>query len=350
MATMNDVAKLAGVSVSTVSYALTGVRPVGDKTRARIQAAMDELGYQPNAIARSLASRRTRIIALLFPAIEHGLSGAALEFVTAAAEAAREQGYHLVLWPIGNDEVSETRDLIQQRLADGVVVMEVRLEDPRVTLLGQSTTPFTLIGRTAEPAGLDHADIDFDATVAGAIDHLVELGHRSIAFLSRSSASRDSGYGPAVRTEEAFEKYMTDRDLPVVIRHCEGTADAGRTALTELTVAHPDLTALVTMNDPATFGAMAELLDRGHRIPDDVSVLSIVSSPKVGALSHPRLTTMCAPGTELGRLGVTSLIERIEGTQAAPLHELIPCRLDVQATTGPGPFASGRLEHPQGGT
>ncbi|NEE01423.1 LacI family DNA-binding transcriptional regulator [Phytoactinopolyspora halotolerans] len=348
MATMNDVAKLAGVSVSTVSYALTGVRPVGEKTRARIQAAMDQLGYQPNAIARSLASRRTRIIALLFPAIERGLSGTALEFVTSAAEAARERGYHLVLWPIGNDEVAETRDLLQQRLADGVLVMEVRLDDPRVTLLQQSSTPFTLIGRTAEPAGLDHADIDFDATVREAIDHLVELGHRSIAFLSHSAASQTAGYGPTIRAGESFEKHMADRNLPVVIRHCDDSADAGRATVRELAASQPDLTALVTMNDAATFGAMAELMAHGQRIPEDFSVLSIVSSPKVGAMSHPRLTTMSAPGTELGRLGVASLIERIEGNQTEPLHELIPCRLDAQATTGPGPLADGKLPPREG--
>ncbi|AYY13429.1 LacI family transcriptional regulator [Actinobacteria bacterium YIM 96077] len=335
MATMNDVAKLAGVSVSTVSYALTGVRPVTPETRARIHAAMDELGYQPNAIARSLASRRTHIIALLFPGIELGLSGTALEFVTSAAETAREEGYHLMLWPIGDDEVGETRNLIHQQLADGVLVMEVRLDDPRVDLLRESQTPFTLIGRTADAAGLDYADIDFDTTVRDALDHLIGLGHERIAFVSHSKASLDAGYGPTVRAGEAFERHMTERGLPVVARHCDESADAGRAVVSELWHAHPDITALITMNDAATFGAMAQLADDGRQVPRDVSVLSIASSPRVAALSHPRLTTMAAPGTELGRSGVRSLIERIEGSQSATLHELVPCRLDIQATTSP---------------
>jgi DNA-binding LacI/PurR family transcriptional regulator len=335
MATMNDVAKLAGVSVSTVSYALTGVRPVSDKTRARIQEAMDELGYQPNAIARSLASRRTRIIAMLFPSIERGLSGTALEFVTSAAETARERGYHLVLWPIGDDEIGETNALIHQHLADGVLVMEVRLDDPRVNLLRENQTPFTLIGRTADATEFDYADIDFDATVRGALEHLEELGHRHVALMSHSQASHDAGYGPTVRAGEAFSRYMAERGRAAVIHHCDDTADAGRSVVNQILEKNPEVTALVTMNDAATFGAVAELLEGGRRIPDDVSVLSIVSSPQVGALSHPRLTTMSAPGPELGRLGVSSLINRIESGDGATLHELIPCRLDVHDTTGP---------------
>ncbi|NED94097.1 LacI family transcriptional regulator [Phytoactinopolyspora alkaliphila] len=335
MATMHDVANLAGVSLSTVSYALTGVRPVSEKTRARIQAAMDQLGYQRNAIARSLASRRTHILAMLFPAIERGLSGTALEFVTSAAETARERGYHLVLWPVNDQEGHETRELLQQGLADGALVMEVRLDDPRVALLHEVGTPFTLIGRTEDPDTLHYADIDFETTVRDALDHLTALGHRDIALLSHSRASLDAGYGPTVRVGAAFERYMTERGLSVVVRHCDESADAGRIATAGLAASHPRVTALMTMNDAATFGAMAELLERGKRIPDDMSVLSIVSSPRVGALSHPRLTTMSAPGTELGRLGVTSLIAQIEGTGATALHTLIPCRLDVQSTTGP---------------
>ncbi len=99
MATMQDVARRAQVSLSTVSYALSGTRPVSDATRRRIEDAMAELGYQPNAMARGLASRRSHVLALIYPAMEKGLGGTVAEFVSSAAETARENGYHLVLWP-----------------------------------------------------------------------------------------------------------------------------------------------------------------------------------------------------------------------------------------------------------
>lgn len=332
---MHDVARLAGVSVSTVSYALTGVRPVSTTTRRRIQDAMDELGYRRNAMARGLASRKTHILALLLPAIEQGLSGTALEFVTSAAATARERGYHLVLWPIGADEAHDTRELVDQGLIDGAVVMEVKLDDPRVDVLRTRGKPFTLIGRTASPGALPYADIDFDATVRDALDHLTGLGHRHIALLSHSQASLESGYGPSVRVLAAFDQQTREQGLDAVVRHCDESAEAGRAAVDELFAADPDVTALVTMNDNATFGALAKLIDSGRAVPGDVSVLSIVSSPRVGALSHPRLTTMAAPGAELGRLGVESLIAQLEGIESSTIHELIPCRLDVRATTGP---------------
>src|SRR3712207_1704701 len=124
MPTMVDVAKRAGVSLSTVSYALSGARSISEETRQRIFAAMGELGYKPHALARGLVSKRSRIIALLFPTSERGLGLTELEFVTSSAAAATEQGYHLVLWSSALYDPNELEHLIQQGLVDGVIVME----------------------------------------------------------------------------------------------------------------------------------------------------------------------------------------------------------------------------------
>jgi DNA-binding LacI/PurR family transcriptional regulator len=148
MATMQDVARFAKVSLSTVSYAMSDARPVSAATKARIESAMQELGYHRNEAARSLASRRSRVLALTFPAMQQGLSGTVSEFVASAAETAASHGYHLVLWPFGAHQPLEIRDLAQQGMADGVLLMEVRLEDPRVEALRESGVPFTMIGRT----------------------------------------------------------------------------------------------------------------------------------------------------------------------------------------------------------
>ena len=123
MPTMQDVAKRAGVALSTVSYALNGTRPISEETRQRIFQAMEELGYRPHALARGLASKRSRILSLLFSAPERGLGSTELEFVTSAAEAARENGYHLVLWSSEIHNLHELRQLIRQGLSDGMIVM-----------------------------------------------------------------------------------------------------------------------------------------------------------------------------------------------------------------------------------
>src|SRR5664279_1080795 len=121
MATMLEVAKRAGVALSTVSYALNGTRTISEDTRRRIFQAMDELGYQPHALARGLAGKRTRIIALLIPSSARGLGATALEIVTGAAEAARARGYHLVVWSTELNGIAELQLLINQGLVDGVV-------------------------------------------------------------------------------------------------------------------------------------------------------------------------------------------------------------------------------------
>ena len=336
MATMQDVANLANVSLSTVSYALSDTRPVSAATKARIEAAMDELGYHRNAAARSLASRRTHVLALTFPAMQQGLGGTVSEFVASAAETAAQHGYHLVLWPFGAQQPLEIRDLAQQGMADGVLLMEVRLADPRVEALRDAGVPFTMIGRTESVGGLSYVDIDFDRTTEDAVAHLVELGHERIALLNHSEASSQDGYGPTIRAEDGYSAAMRSRGLMPHAVLCDESPRAGRAAMSALLAQEPGLTAAITMNEIATFGAIVELQHRGLQIPRDFSVLSIVTSPDVGAMSNPPLTTMHAPGAELGRLGVLSLLALLHGSEVDSIDPvLLTCRLEPGGSTGP---------------
>lgn len=335
MATMQDVATLAQVSLSTVSYALSGARPVSAATKARIEAAMGELGFRPNALARGLASRRSRTLALTFPAMETGIGGTVAEFVRSAAESARRNGYHLVLWPFGPHEADEIRDLAQQGMADGVLLMEVCLDDARVDALHAAGVPFTMIGRTRDTTGLTFVDVDFDRTTEEAVDHLVRLGHRRIGFLNHSAASRAAGYAPTIRAEQGFRDAMTRRDLVPHAVHSDESPGAGRAAMSALLDVEPGLTAVVTMNEMATFGATVELQARGLSIPGDVSVLSIVTSPGVGAMSNPVLTTMHAPGAALGSAAVDALLGLLDGAPPVAQPVLLPCRLEPGDSTAP---------------
>lgn len=328
MATMQDVAQRAQVSLSTVSYALSGARPVSEATRLRIESAMAELGYQPNAMARSLASRRSHVLALIYPAMEKGLGGTVAEFVQAAAATARENGYHLVLWPFATTQATQIRDLVRQGMADGVLLMEVALDDPRVDALVEAGVPYTMIGRTREVAGRHWVDIDFERTTDDAVAHLVEQGHRRIAFVNHSAASHADGYGPTHRAAEGFAAAMRARGLEPVHVHCDESPQAGRAAVADLLGRHPDLTALVTMNEIATFGVVAELQQRGVAIPGDVSVLAVVTSPGVGDMSNPPLTTLHAPGEALGRLGVEKLLSLLDRSRPSTPGVLIPCELE----------------------
>ncbi|MFJ6199582.1 LacI family DNA-binding transcriptional regulator [Micromonospora sp. NPDC092111] len=331
---MHDVARLARVSVSTVSYVLTGTRPISQATRAKVLAVMAELDYQPNAMARGLASRRSRIVGLMMPMDERGLGATETAFVTGAAAAASAAGYHLVLAPIGAADIDDLRRLASQRMLDGAVLMEVQVEDGRVDALQEAGVPLVLIGRTGDTAGLSYVDIDFDQTVREAVDYLVGLGHRRIVYVNHSAAAIAAGYGPAVRTRDAFVAAMAGHGLEPVMIPAEDSAAGGRGALSAALTQAPDLTGVLAMNENAIFGILGELTIRGRTVPDDVSVVSMVTSPQVAELAHPALTAMTSPGSALGRIAVEALLGQLE--EGGDNHQqLLPCALEIRGSTGP---------------
>jgi DNA-binding LacI/PurR family transcriptional regulator len=201
------------------------------------------------------------------------------------------------------------------------------LEDARV--------PYAMIGRTQDVETRPSVDIDFDTTVEQALDHLVAEGHTHIAFVNHSQAMIDAGYGPAVRAAAAFERMTGERGIAALNRACEDSPVVGRSVTADLLAADPDLTAIVTMNELATFGVYAELQSRNLVVGEDVSVLGIVSSPGVGTLSYPPLTTMHSPGTELGRLAVECLLSQLHPERGAVPNQLIPCVLEPGMSIGP---------------
>jgi DNA-binding LacI/PurR family transcriptional regulator len=334
MVNMRDVAHRAGVSIATVSFVLNGTKPVTAATRARVEQSMADLGYRRNMVARALASRRTHIIAMAYPALEHKFGMSTAEFFTSAAEAARKEDYHLVLWPVGNDG-AELRELLGQGLVDGVVLMEVQLDDPRVGILRQTGTPFAMIGRTTELEGLSHVDIDFDTTVETAVEHLYELGHRELALVSGDlNDPRFHAYGPWVRTEDAYRRVAAEYGLETVVLECSDTTHAGKEAAERLVHEHPATTAILVLNEYAALGVVSGLNRMGRSVPGEFSVLPLLMVPETAALTNPELTIMRTPGPELGQLGTEALIRQLENADPLP-PQLVPAKLHPGATTAP---------------
>src|SRR5689334_18229214 len=175
---IGEIAKRAGVSRSTVSYALTGKRPVSEQTRRRIQVVIDELGYRPNASARALKEGRTRTIGLVIPPASQRLTDMQLGFVASVVEAAVLVDLDVLLSPSGGDHDRSFERVLSGRRVDGVILMEIRLEDARVTRLQQTKLPFVTIGHTADPQDTCWVDVDYATLVGRCVHHLADLGHR----------------------------------------------------------------------------------------------------------------------------------------------------------------------------
>ena len=246
-ATMSAVAKAAGVSIATVSFVVNDTKPVAPQTRARVEQAMKDLGFRRNVVARALASKRTRIVALVYPILEHPMSGNTHEFITGAARAAREADHHLVIWPTSND-ADELVELVGQRLVDGVLLMEVQLDDARVEALRALDLPFALIGRPRKVRGLWCVDADFTASMRIAMNHLTDLGHRNIALVNGSqSQAAYAAYGPFVRSETAYRKLASAQGIKPVVEYSEQSVQAGRKTAAQLLLTAPDTTAVIAL-------------------------------------------------------------------------------------------------------
>lgn len=331
--TMKDVADAAGVSIATVSFVINNTKRVAPETRRRIEQTVLDLGYRPNRLARALASQRTKILALAFPVLDHRMAGA-IEFVTAASRRASEEDHHLVVWPVGSDGL-ELSYLVGEQLVDGVLLMEVHLDDPRVDVLRDLDVPFALIGRTRDVADLHSVDIDFDAAIALAVDHLADLGHTRIALATGSESDPGfSTYGPFVRLERAYLDVATRRGMPPVIVRTHQTVESGRAAVAELVAARTGVTGLLVVEEVAAVGELQGLAGLGVTVPGDMSVVGVGGSAGYASLCVPPLTAVLAPGAELGRLGVDALLRRLDDLPASePVLRTGP--LVLRESTGP---------------
>lgn len=211
MTTIHEVAKAAGVSISTVSYALSGKRPISDSTRDRIRAAIRELGYEPNAGARMLAGERTHILALTEPLRADSHAPTHMAFVLASSVAARREGYDLLL--LTDEEASAGMSRVAAAdLVDAVLVLDVASDDPRVGIARAIDVPSVFIGVPDDHAGLHCVDLDFEAATRMALDALVEAGHREVAMIGQPRAAHEHSNFP-VRVRRAFDAHAAERDL-----------------------------------------------------------------------------------------------------------------------------------------
>ena len=332
MPTMADIAKRAGVALSTVSHTLSGKRPVSAEVRQRVLQAIKELEYQPHALARALATKRTRTIALLYPAVDNTLPEPYLEFVSGILEVANERKYGLLLWTTPNEN-QEILSMTQQGFIDGLILMEIKLQDQRVAMLKEQNYPFAMIGHCSENEGINFVDLDFDYALHACVDYLAGLGHTHIAFVNHSPRVFEEGLGYVVREEKAFYHAIAQRQLEGVSSPCESKPQAAYDVVKGLLAKNPSLTAIITTNAWITGGITRAIYDRGLKIPEDMSLMGVVS-PHIAELTTPPLTTIDFPYHEMGRIGADMLIRQLEGEDVSTQLLLTP-PLTIRQSSGP---------------
>ncbi|MGW9112967.1 LacI family DNA-binding transcriptional regulator [Microbacterium sp. NPDC055683] len=327
MATISDVAKLAGVSISTVSYALSGKRSISRATRERIDAAVAQLDYRPHAAARMLAGARTQILALSAPLRADGHLPTHMRFVSAVVEAARRHD-HDVLLLARDDEISGIRRVGASSLVDGVVMMGVAEEDERLPLIRSLGMPAAFIGIPEHAEGVACVDLDFEEAGRDAVARLADAGHRVVGVIGHPRGYVERHTGFIGRFDHSLGEAAARRGIRVV-RHWAGIErGSGAEAVNVLLGEAPDLTAIVFhCNEPVVDEAMRRLAERGVRAPADVSLYAAAASYDPARLSQG-LSGSTLPIEEMGRLAVDDVLAAIRGEAPGPHHRIAPVYVD----------------------
>lgn len=333
MATIKDVARVAGVSISTVSYALSGRRPISEETRLKIAAAARSLNYEPNAGARMLASTRTHILALTAPQPSGADDHSHVVFIDAVASAARDRDLDVLL--LTRDEaVSGLRRVARTSLVDGIILMDVAARDRRVPVVRELRFPATWIGIPDDPESLTCVDFDFAGAARLAVDHLAGLGHTSIGLVGFPQSVYDREANYVRRFRDAFLSSARDHNVTTSFAACEPDPRSVSQALDHLVAEAPTMSGLVLhCGDPVVRLVTSILLARGIAIPGAMSIVSVGTS-LAPALAPLTLTNIPWPAETVSRRAVELTCSQILGEASGPLIELIEPHLEIGTTSG----------------
>ncbi len=329
---MAQIAKRAGVALSTVSYVLSGRRPVSQEVRKRVLAAIEELDYRPHRPARALASGNSHTIALFLPSPRWQLIPVQQTFVAGATQETSASDYALLLSTSPADPDAIAR-LVELGRADGVILMETLAHDPRIDRLRAGGHPFTLIGRTADPTGIGFVDLDTGAAVEKSLAYLADLGHRCVALFNFPRDQLDAGYYGALMARDAFEEAAGALGIRGIHLPCPHPAREAFAVAAGLLRSEPDCTAAITTGWQFT-GLLGALRAAELHVPDDFSVVSVIEA-QVAEMLTPALTGIEWPAFEAGRLAAEMLIEQLQGRATTTRQLLIGGELVVRESAGP---------------
>ena len=346
VSTIKDVAALAGVSFTTVSHVLNDTRPVSAEARQRVLAAVEEIGYLPSAVARSLRKSETRIIGVLVPNVQNPFFA---ELVCGVEERCRLAGYSVFLCNSDNDPKRQQdylRTLLEKRV-DGLLLSAAGEAEALAQLFQRARVPLVTVDRLVPSARADRVSVHNRAGAFTAVNHLLDLGHTRIACISgpaefEVARERVEGWRQALQSRglQADDRLLVPSDF---------SSAGGYRAARELLLGSQGLsagkdrfTALFASNDLMAIGALRAAAESGCHVPEQLSVVGF-DDVELGNYVFPSLTTVGCAYRELGHQAGQVLIDRIDNPKGVLRDVLLTPRLVVRESTarpGTGPFSS----------
>jgi DNA-binding LacI/PurR family transcriptional regulator len=323
-----DIAKIAGVSPSTVSRALEDHPRIGATTRKRIQELAREMNYVPSTVARSLAANKTWTIGMVLATISDPFMGRVVEGVE---QVAIESGFNVFISTSQNDSQRETEviKVLQQRRVDGIIVIASHLSDHYPRFFERSKVPIVVINEQRPEKTMHFVAVDDVHGAQLAVEHLLALGHRRIAYVGitnrpASNQYRLKGYQDAL----AAAGIALDPSLIITFNTVEDHAECGEASLEPLLAA--GATAVFCYNDTAAIGLLTACYKHGLVVPDDLSIIGF-DDIDMAAYTLPPLTTIRQPRFDLGQRAMSMMLALLDGQE--PENQILPGELVVRQTT-----------------
>ena len=334
MATIKDVAALAGVSFTTVSHVMNQTRPVSTPVAAKVNAAIKQLNYVPSGVARSLRGSQTGTIGLLVP---NNTNSYFAELARGIEDYCERNDYCVFLCNSDDDVRKQTNYLrvLREKRIDGLIVASAGDDAVLAELLEAARVPVVMVDRQIAGLLADAVQIDHEAGAYLATRHLLELGHRAIACISGPS-----GMDVSTLRVDGFLRAMAERELPVALEaivQSDFSSPGGYAAAKHLfQTIKPS--AIFASNDMMGIGTLRAAAELGLRVPQDVSVIGF-DDIELGRYVFPALTTVGQPILLLGETTAQTLLARINGSLLGEPHrQIMPPRLTVRESTGPAPL------------
>jgi LacI family repressor for deo operon, udp, cdd, tsx, nupC, and nupG len=333
MVSLSDVARAAGVSISTASLALRTERRVSAETRARVLEAAKTLRYVPNELGRSMRSGRANTLGIVIQqTTEHIFSHPYFtETIGGITEVATAAGYPILL-SVSSQEESEDAylRLLDSRRADGIILLAIPLADTSAQRIVAAGLPVVLMGEWVHPTPICNICIDDRTAAIQAVEHLIALGRQRIAHIIGKG-----GHSSAVRREEGYRTALTRAGRTVdmsLLRHGDFSVESGRIAMESLLHQSERPDAIFAASDEMAVGALQVLHEHGVSVPGEIAVVGF-DDVAMAQLTHPPLTTIHHPMREMARDAARLLIEQINGERVKDTPTIFPTHLVIRASS-----------------
>ncbi|MFO7740937.1 MAG: LacI family DNA-binding transcriptional regulator [Anaerolineae bacterium] len=331
--TLQDIADRLGVSVPTVSRALAGYSDIAEETRARAMQAAEEMGYRANVSARRLQQQRTETLGFIIPTHGPRFSDPFFsELLAGIGNEAAEQEYDLLVSTRapGEEELKTYERMMMERRVDGMLVVRTRHQDQRIAYLLEQGFPFVAFGRSDLDGNIPCLDVDGREGMRRVTQHLIDLGHQRIAYISAPTHLMFASHRLAGFKEALEANDMTCDESLIVVG--ELTERSGHEVAARILTRNPRPDAIVACNDLMALGAISAAREFGFAVGRDVAVTGFDDVP-LAAHAHPPLTTVRQPIYTIGRRICRMLIHLLRDEWLEDQHVLLQPELIVRAST-----------------